>query len=220
MYGGQVRIVVEAAALAICHLDVPLWNTGRMARREERRWGATAHAALVLLAFGPASGYELKQRADSTLRFFFASPAMSQIYAELDRLAAAGLVADHRERRGGERETRVFSLTPAGRAELRRWLAEDSLPATVFKSHLAMRLVIGYLAEPERVRADIATERERTVAEREALEKVAVALDPTDAELGWARLVADWGLRYFTDVVEQLDLLTAGLDRLVAEKQR
>jgi DNA-binding PadR family transcriptional regulator len=188
------------------------------ARRPQRTWGATAHAALVLLAFGPASGYELKQRADNTLRFFFASPAMSQIYAELDRLTEAGLVADHRERRGGERETRVFSLTPDGRAELRRWLAADPVPSTVFKSHLALRLVVGYLADPDRVRTDIAAERERVRAETEALENVAAALDPTDPELGWARLVADWGLRYFADTVAQLDDLAVRLDRLVAGK--
>jgi DNA-binding PadR family transcriptional regulator len=187
------------------------------ARRQHRTWGATAHAALVLLAFGPASGYELKQRADNTLRFFFASPAMSQIYAELDRLTEAGLVADHRERRGGERETRVFSLTPDGRAELGRWLAADPVPSTVFKSHLALRLVVGYLADPSRMRSDIATERERVRAETEALEKVAAALDPIDPRLGWARLVADWGLRYFADTVAQLDDLAARLDQLVAD---
>jgi DNA-binding PadR family transcriptional regulator len=186
-------------------------------RRQHRTWGATAHAALVLLAFGPASGYELKQRADNTLRFFFASPAMSQIYAELDRLTNAGLVADHRERRAGERETRVFSLTPDGRAELGRWLAADPVPSTVFKSHLALRLVVGYLADPARMRSDIATERGRVRAETEALEKVAATLDPTDPERGWARLVADWGLRYFADTVAQLDDLAARLDRLVAE---
>jgi DNA-binding PadR family transcriptional regulator len=185
--------------------------------RQHRTWGATAHAALVLLAFGPASGYELKHRADNTLRFFFASPAMSQIYAELDRLTEAGLVADHRERRGGERETRVFSLTPDGRAELGRWLAADPVPSTVFKSHLALRLVVGYLADPDRMRSDIATERERVRAETEALEKVAASLDPIDPELGWARLVADWGLRYFADTVAQLDDLAARLDQLVGD---
>ncbi len=185
-----------------------------MVRPEQTTWGATAHAALVLLSFGPASGYELKQRADNTVRHFFAAPAMSQIYAELDRLAAAGLVADRPERRGGDRETRVFSLTAAGRDELRRWLADDPLPAPVFKSHLALRLVVGHLADPDRMRDDIAVERARMEAEREAVELVAMSLDPDDPERGWARLVADWGRRYFADAVEQLDDLAAGLERL------
>jgi DNA-binding PadR family transcriptional regulator len=177
------------------------------------RTGATAHAALVLLAFGDASGYELKQRADETLRFFFSAPAMSQLYAELDRLASAGLVADRQERRGGERETRVFSLTDAGRDELRRWLAMDPVPATVFKSHLALRLVVGYLADPDRLRADITAERRHVEDELLALRAVIDTIDPTSPELAWARLVADWGVDYFTDSLAQLDRLRIALDR-------
>ena len=78
-----------------------------------RPLGATAQAALVLLAFGEASGYELKQRADNTLRYFFASPAMSQIYAELGRLSQSGLVAERMERN----KTIYGHNAPKGKAE-------------------------------------------------------------------------------------------------------
>ena len=74
------------------------------------------------------------------------------------------------------------------------------------------------MADPERLRADIATERERAQAEIEALEKVAISLDASDPERSWARLVAEWGLRYFADSVDQLDRLAAELDRLGATK--
>ena len=139
-----------------------------------------------MLSFGAASGYELKQRADNTLRFFFAAPAMSQLYAELARLAEAGYVAQRLERRGGERETRVYELTSQGEDELRRWLAEDALPPTVFKSHLALRLVAGRFAEPARVLADLATERRRLTAEVADLRTVVDGLDPDDPQGGWA----------------------------------
>ena len=44
----------------------------------------TSYALLGLLSFGDElTGYELKQRADSTLRFYWVSPAMSQVYTEL-----------------------------------------------------------------------------------------------------------------------------------------
>ncbi len=179
-----------------------------------RPLGTTAQAALVLLAFGEASGYELKQRADNTLRFFFAAPAMSQLYAELGRLAEAGLVADRMERRGGERETRVYSLTDAGALELRRWLAEDALPPTIFKSHLALRLVVGHLAEPERLLADITTERTRVVRDVADLHAIFDSLDADDSILGWAKLVASWGLEYFGGQLDQLDRL----EQLVRER--
>lgn len=174
-----------------------------------RTRGATAHAALVLLAFGEASGYELKQRADNTLRFFFAAPAMSQLYAELDRLCEQGLVADRRDRRGGERETRVFELTEAGRGELGRWLADDPLPPTMFKSHLALRLVVGSMADPARLLADIATERSRLASLVADLQLVVDQLDPDDDIRGWARLVGEWGLDHFGVQIAQLDALRA-----------
>ena len=48
---------------------------------------------LGLLTFGDElTGYELKQRADNTLRFYWVAPAMSQIYSELARLTSHGLV--------------------------------------------------------------------------------------------------------------------------------
>ena len=47
----------------------------------------TGYAILGLLTFGDElTGYEIKQRADITLRFYWVSPAMSQIYTELRRL--------------------------------------------------------------------------------------------------------------------------------------
>ena len=46
----------------------------------------TSYALLGLLAFDGTSssltGYELKQRADRTLRFYWVSPAMSQVCSD------------------------------------------------------------------------------------------------------------------------------------------
>lgn len=183
--------------------------------RRQQKLGATAHAALVLLAFGEASGYELKLRADRTLRFFFNSPAMSQIYSELDRLTLAGLVEDRLDVRSGDRQTRVFRLSTSGRRELQRWLADEPLPPTVFKSHLALRFVVGHLADADRMRADVATERARVQAELADIRQVYDALDPGHHELGWAWLIANWGTRYFAAMLDQLDELSGHLDVLV-----
>ncbi|HWL45855.1 MAG TPA: PadR family transcriptional regulator [Ilumatobacter sp.] len=164
----------------------------------------TAHAALVLLAFGPATGYELKQRAERTLRFFFAAPAMSQIYSELQRLAVAGLV--------GRTET-GYELLPAGRDALARWLAEGELSPTVFKSHLALRLIVGHLAEPERLASDLAAERNRAATDLADVIAVRDSLDAEHPQFGWAWMVANWGTRYYGDMVAQLDQLAALLER-------
>ena len=54
---------------------------------------ATSWAVLGMLAFDEElSGYELKKWADHSLRFFFWSPAISNIYGELKRLQRLGYV--------------------------------------------------------------------------------------------------------------------------------
>ena len=59
---------------------------------------ATGYAVLGLLSFGEElSGYDLKKWADHSLRFFYWSPAISQIYSELKRLERLGYV-EARER--------------------------------------------------------------------------------------------------------------------------
>src|SRR5215211_5539647 len=79
---------------------------------------ATGWALLGLLSFGrELTGYELRQWAGNSLRHFYAAPAMSQVYAELDRLEAAGLTAS-REVAQGRRPVRVHRITPGAR---RRW---------------------------------------------------------------------------------------------------
>src|SRR6476659_5110048 len=84
----------------------------------------TAYALLGLLTFGDElTGYELKQRADMTLRFYWVSPAMSQVYTELSRLAEHGLV----EPVDASARTTQYRITSAGRTALRDWM--DATPA-------------------------------------------------------------------------------------------
>src|SRR5256885_16438206 len=62
--------------------ELPFWNTTRVASRQPLT--PTAYAILGLLSFGrELTGYEVKQSADDSLRFFYTAPAMSQIYTEL-----------------------------------------------------------------------------------------------------------------------------------------
>ncbi|HEU5151679.1 MAG TPA: PadR family transcriptional regulator [Iamia sp.] len=155
---------------------------------------ASGAAVLSLLTFGEASGYELRTRADATLRFFFAAPAMSQIYAELDRLAADGLVASREAQRPGSRPGRLWRLTAKGRRRLARWAAEEPVPPPVYRDHLALRLMLGALVAPERLAEMVDEQRARIEADRVDLQAVADGLDPSDPDLAHPALVAEWGL--------------------------
>jgi DNA-binding PadR family transcriptional regulator len=88
------------------------------------RLSGTALATLGLLALRPRSGYEIKQTIDRTTRFFW-NASYGQIYPELRRLAADGLIEGEAAPRGGRART-VYSLTAAGRRRLEQWLVEPA----------------------------------------------------------------------------------------------
>jgi PadR family transcriptional regulator, regulatory protein AphA len=83
----------------------------------------TAYVILGMLGWRPMSGYEIKSIVDKSTRFFWAA-SYGQIYPELRRLAAAGLIEGKASPQGGRRRN-VYRLTPAGRKELRVWLDAD-----------------------------------------------------------------------------------------------
>jgi len=168
----------------------------------------TGYAVLGLLSFGrELTGYELKQWADDSLRFFYTAPAMSQIYSELDRLRASGLVQD-RAIQDGNRTIRTYRLTTTGEEVLRAW-AEDTEPeAPVLKHHVALRLFLGHLIGPERLLEQTARHRDWVEGRLHDLELVDEALAASSPDVWrYARLVASWGRRYYGAELEALDEL-------------
>src|SRR4051812_28402575 len=83
----------------------------------------TGYVILGLLSLGAKSGYEIKGFVDKAVRFFWAA-SYGQIYPELRRLSDAGLIKGEAKPAGGRRRT-VYSLTGAGRKQLREWLAVE-----------------------------------------------------------------------------------------------
>lgn len=156
----------------------------------------TGYALLGLLSFGrELSGYELKQWADDSLRFFWTAPAMSQVYREIERLAERGFVTRRSVVREGSRPTKVYRLTPTGTEAVREWLAEPPEPPSL-KHPIALRVFFGHLLEPEDLRKALE-------AHRDWCQQMLADLDEVRQSLGddpvWhnAALVADWGLDYY-----------------------
>jgi DNA-binding PadR family transcriptional regulator len=75
-------------------------------------------AALGLLAQDPGSGYDLLKRFEKSMANVWPA-TQSQLYGELNKLAASGLieVSDI-----GPRGRKEYRVTDAGRAELVRWI--------------------------------------------------------------------------------------------------
>lgn len=81
----------------------------------------TAYVILGLLSIeGKQSGYDMRKTIQGSVGYFWGE-SYGQIYPMLRQLTAEGLIEQSgREGRGGRRE---YSLTAAGHARLREWLA-------------------------------------------------------------------------------------------------
>ena len=152
------------------------------------------HAILGLLARKPSTGYELAQMFDLSLRTAWHA-SHSQIYPELNRLDAAGLV-EVIER--GARGSKTYALTGEGHDELRRWLVEVE-PDRSQRNESAVRLFLGQLLPAEQRRKVFTRDLAYIEAETQALEAIRQTLEPNEpfaaqVELGLRTnaVLADW----------------------------
>ena len=104
--------------------------------RVARPLTATSYAILGLLSAKPWSAYELTGQMRRGMRFTWPR-AETRIYDEPKNLVAHGL-ARARTETTGRRERTVYSITPKGRAALRRWLEQPSAPPQ-FESEALLR---------------------------------------------------------------------------------
>ncbi len=88
-----------------------------------------SHAILGLLTITPMTGYELKNEAFDTTIAHFWQADQAQIYRTLAAMAENGWVKVELEIQEDRPNRKVYSITEAGREELRRWLhTEQPLP--------------------------------------------------------------------------------------------
>lgn len=151
------------------------------------------------------TGYEIKQRADRTLRFYWVSPAMSQIYTELDRLSRNGYV-DGVDDTTGKRTTRRFRITAEGRESLEAWLHTSEHEFPILKHPIALRLMLGSLMGPGEVVSMLDVYVDAVAERRKELEAVREMLGDDEA-LAYPARVADWGLAYYDAEVEIVEKL-------------
>jgi len=110
-------------------------------------------AVLTALLEGEASGYDLAKLFDvSVANFWAATP--QQLYRELDRLAADGLIEARVIQQERRPNKRMFTLTDAGRHELRSFTAEPPRP-TAIRDDLLVKVQAADEGDTEAVRASV-----------------------------------------------------------------
>ena len=104
------------------------------------------YALLALLHQNSASGYDLR-------KFFFATPMKSfsdspgAIYPALRRLEKHGFVRSQIQDRAGLRRRRLFRITSAGQAELKRWAGLGLTRDDVVSNFKQVMLRFGFMDE-------------------------------------------------------------------------
>ncbi|MBK6014571.1 PadR family transcriptional regulator [Streptomyces sp. MBT53] len=105
------------------------------------------NALLGLLVFRPGSGYDLLKMFDTSLGYVWPAK-QSQIYGELTKLDATGLIKVTEE---GPRGRKQYSLTPEGHAETVRWLTESRESRPQRNPMLLQTFFLGLLPRDEAV---------------------------------------------------------------------
>lgn len=104
-------------------------------------------ALLGLLTIEPMSGYDLGLTIRASIGHFW-NESYGQIYPNLRRLAADGLVECKTERQKGKPDRHIYSITPEGREHLAKWLAIEPQPE-IPRNELLLKLFFGAQASPQ-----------------------------------------------------------------------
>ena len=165
----------------------------------------TARVILGLLAWQPRTGYEIKQVTDQSTRFFWGA-SYGQIYPELRRLEAAGLVASREEPRGRV-PRRIYSLTEAGQEALAGWLEETDESYEVRDEGL-LKLFFSDLMSAEQ-RLDLIRRRQAWYEESAALfrrigDELGELDESSGAVLRYGIELMEWDAAWWQDLERRL----------------
>jgi PadR family transcriptional regulator, regulatory protein AphA len=162
----------------------------------------TAYVILGMLRNGPRTGYEIKQRVESSVRFFWTA-SYGQIYPELKLLEEAGLVEGESQPTGGRRR-RAYALTPSGKEALQEWLTLGEGMHLELRHEGMLRFFFADVLEPAEQVELLRTLR----AEHERLRAVLTGISPSAKEHSassgdrFPLLTLDWGIAYQDFVID------------------
>ncbi|MGE2715786.1 PadR family transcriptional regulator [Mycolicibacterium litorale] len=148
-------------------------------------------AALGLLAQHPGSGYDLLKRFESSMANVWPA-TQSQLYGELNKLAATGLI----EVAGvGPRNRKEYRVTDAGRAELVRWVTNPQDDPPTRSTELLRVFLLGELPAEDACKHLMAV-AEHAQAELTRLKALRDSREWSDEDASfYGRAALEYGLR-------------------------
>ncbi|MFL0247102.1 PadR family transcriptional regulator [Candidatus Clostridium stratigraminis] len=122
----------------------------------------TRYVLLGLLQEENLSGYELKKIIDIRMSFFW-QESYGQIYPELSKMAAEGLVEiSNRDPEGDlKREKISYKITPKGANEFKKWMEQENEKDTV-RSEFLLKLFLSTTKNDSEMRRHIIKFKEQS----------------------------------------------------------
>ncbi len=155
----------------------------------------TGWALLGLLTSGDElSGYDIKKWINWAIRFFYSSPAYSQIYSELKRLERLGLVSSRVD--AGVRSRRMYKITDDGQAAVSRWINDEPVEPPSLKHNPMLRVMLGHLLKPGRLR-EILTDHAAYADQLQQAAATEVRWTSEQPAWAYARLALKWSEQYY-----------------------
>ncbi|MFF4411468.1 PadR family transcriptional regulator [Streptosporangium sp. NPDC001559] len=164
----------------------------------------------LLTAAGPSSGYDLTKLFESSISNAWQA-RHSQIYPELNKMAAEGLITVEE---AGPRGRKSYAITKEGSAELRAWMLDEQ-PSRMHRSEVALRAFLLPTIEPHEAVALLREQAEVLAAKMTELEAIraraSVWLKPgfgryaLDLGIRQTRLLYDWATETATEIERSAD---------------
>ncbi|GAA5017128.1 PadR family transcriptional regulator [Streptomyces siamensis] len=123
------------------------------------------HAVLALLTQRPSHGYELKAQFEETIGPQWGGLNIGHLYQILERLVRDGYVTRSQVAQPDRPDKNLYTLTPAGNAEVRSWATTASVRTGGFRDEVFLKLLGAVALGSEALSSLIETQRQTYLSE-------------------------------------------------------
>ncbi len=175
------------------------------------------HALLGLINYQPSTGYDLKNKFQKSIHFFW-NAALPHIYRSLKQMENQGWIASTIEQQSRKPNRKVYKITGEGKKELLHWLAEP--PEELEMRHtMLVKVFFGKQLPPERFAEHLKNWREYNENLLKQYETVAMPVIQRQSEKAsyaedshyWG-LSLDYGIRHARMAIEWCDQALKGME--------
>ena len=182
---------------------------------------AISHSLLGILSICPMSGYDIEKFVATNMSYFW-KESYGRIYPMLKSMAKLKLVEVRVEHTKGKADRRVYSLTAAGEAEMRRWLQAPTADPSP-RNELLLKLLFSNAANVENMQQQVTEFAARHHAALKKYAEIEKTLQRTEANnpgLPFWLMTVDYGRRNSQSLLEWSESTLQKLGSLEKKQKR